>query len=74
MKSINIKISSINDIYDFIVWARKIDGDIIVKNQYCTLNGKDPVEMFSVDLSAGVEVSFPKKEVDFEDFLQQFKG
>ena len=68
-----ICITQIQDIYDFVNMASKVDGDVLIKrNSYC-IDGTSLLGMFSIDTTKPVTVSYPEDAVDFSEFVKKFE-
>ena len=68
-----IRITQIQDIYDFVAQASLVNGDVLIKkNSYC-IDGTSLLGMFSIDTTKPVTVSFPSDEVNFADYVKKFE-
>lgn len=72
MKTLQIKINSITDIYNLVAAARKVDGDVTITRGHHAVDAKSTPGVFSVDLSTGVNISFPMAATGFEKFITSF--
>ena len=68
-----IRITQIQDIYDFVAKASLVDGDVLVKkNSYC-IDGTSLLGMFSIDTTKPVTVSYPADDTEFADYIKKFE-
>ena len=68
-----IRITQIQDIYDFVHKASLVDGDVLVKkNSYC-IDGTSLLGMFSIDTTNPVTVSYPADAIEFAEFVKIFE-
>ncbi len=68
-----IKINSLNDVYEFVKHAQDVDGDIIVSKGKFHVDGKSVLGILSLDMSDGVNVTYPEEATAFGDFLSKFE-
>lgn len=73
MREMIVSIKGLNDIYNFIANAQKVDGDIIVRRGRYIIDAKSILGIFSLDMSQNITVTYPETASDFEEFIQQFK-
>ncbi len=73
MKEKTISIKSLNDVYAFISKAQEIEGDVTVKRDRFNVDAKSVMGVFSIDMSQNVTVVFPALNIEFDEFLDQFK-
>ena len=73
MKKMFIKINDISDVSAFVNHASKVEKDVTIYKGKYVINGKSLLGMFSLDLTSGILVEFPKDEKDFEKFLKEFQ-
>ena len=73
MREMIVSIKGLNDIYNFIANAQKVDGDIIVRRGRYIIDVKSILGIFSLDMSQNITVTYPETASDFEEFIQQFK-
>lgn len=73
MKAMQIKMTLITDIYEFVKKASNIVGEVLVQKDYYIVNGKSILGVMSLDFSGTVNVAYPENEIDFENFLKQFE-
>ena len=68
-----IKLSSIQDVKDFVNAANKSANDIDVKSGRYSVDAKSLLGMFSLDLSCPVDVEISgEPDPNFEDSIQKF--
>lgn len=68
-----IKLSSIQDVKDFVNAANKSANDIDVKSGRYSVDAKSLLGMFSLDLSCPVDVVISgEPDPNFEDSIQKF--
>ena len=68
-----IKITGINDKYQFIRQASKVDGDVNISKGSTHLDGKSLLGILKLDMTEGVNVTYPKDAKEFETFLEEYK-
>lgn len=68
-----IKMTSLNDKYNLIEQAEKLDGDVIISKGATHLDGKSLLGVLNLDMSDGVNITYPKGAKEFESFLNRFK-
>ena len=73
MRTMNIKITTINDVYAVAREAEKVIGDITVKRGNYAVDGKSILGLFSLDMSQGVTFEYPDNAIEFEKFLSGFQ-
>ena len=73
MREMIVSIKGLNDIYNFIANAQKVDGDIIVRRGRYIIDAKSILGIFSLDMSQNITITYPETASDFEEFIQQFK-
>lgn len=73
MREMIVSIKGLNDIYNFIANAQKVDGDIIVRHGRYVIDAKSILGIFSLDMSQNITITYPETASDFEEFIQQFK-
>ena len=73
MREMIVSIKGLNDIYNFIAKAQKVDGDIIVRRGRYVIDAKSILGIFSLDMSQNITITYPETALDFEKFIQQFK-
>ena len=67
-----IKINSLNDIYDFVAHAQDVNGDVIVSKGKFHVDGKSALGILSLNMSEGVNVTYPEEATAFGEFLSKF--
>lgn len=73
MKNKYIKITSINDLSNFVIEASKIKDDILVyRGKFC-VDGKSLMGIMSINISEGCRVEYPENEKEFEKYITQFE-
>jgi len=73
MKSKNIKITGLNDVYKFLEHTTKVDGDVTLFRGIYAVDAKSILGVFSLDLSNEVIVQYPDTATDFDEYLTQFE-
>lgn len=73
MREMIVSIKGLNDIYNFIANAQKVNGDIIVRRGRYVIDAKSILGIFSLDMSQNIAITYPETASDFEEFIQQFK-
>ena len=73
MKSKNIKITGLNDVYKFLENTTKVDGDVTLFRGIYAVDAKSILGVFSLDLSNEVIVQYPDTATDFDEYLTQFE-
>ena len=73
VKQMIISIKNVNDVYDFIKKASKVEGDVLLKRGNFAVDGKSFLGMLSIDISQDVIVMYPSDAVEFEQYIIQFK-
>lgn len=72
-KSKFIKITSVNDVINFVKEASKIEEDVTVLKGRYVIDGKSIMGVMSIDMSTGMTVEYPAEAKDFENFISQFE-
>lgn len=73
MKNKYIKITSINDLSNFVIEASKVDGDVLIyRGKYC-IDGKSMLGLMSIDISDKCKIEYPEDAIEFEKFIKQFE-
>lgn len=67
-----ISINGLNDIYDFIKEASKVDGDVLLKRGKFVVDAKSFLGVLSIDVSQDTTISYPSDATDFEKYILQF--
>lgn len=73
MREMIVSIKGLNDIYNFIANAQKVNGDIIIRRGRYVIDAKSILGIFSLDMSQNIAITYPETASDFEEFIQQFK-
>jgi len=73
MREMIVSIKGLNDIYNFITKAQKVDGDIVVRRGRYVIDAKSILGIFSLDMSQNITITYPETASDFEEFIQQFQ-
>lgn len=74
MKNKYIKIQTLNDIYDFVIKASKIQQDILVNKGKFYVDGKSILGMVYINASQGCTVHYPASATEFENYLKKFEN
>lgn len=73
MKTKYIKITTLEDLSDFLKKAREVNGDVLVHRGKFCVDGKSMMGMMSVDVSQKCRIEFPEDANDFETYLTKFE-
>jgi len=75
MKTMNIRLSTISQVRDFVDTVSKYDGDIDLESGRYVVDGKSIMGIFSLDLLSPIKVIAHTDDVDklFAD-LEKFKA
>ena len=73
MKTITVKLNTLNDVIKFVQEAGRIDSGIIVNRGSITIDGSSLTGMLSLDISKDFIVKYQEEATDFDNFIQQFK-
>ena len=73
MHHFNIVMRSFQQVQDFVKLAMDQPFDVMVGNDYQTINGKDIMGMFSLDYRFPLKVSVTCSKTEFEAFLKNAK-
>ena len=73
VKQMIIAIHGVHDVYEFINYASKVDGDVLLKRGKFAVDGKSFLGVFSIDISQGVIITYPASATDFEQYILQYK-
>ena len=68
-----IQIDNISDVYEFIKFASRVDGDVLVSKGKFTVDGKSFLGIFSLDISKPVIVLYPSDAGEFAEFIRPFE-
>lgn len=68
-----VRFSDINTILSFVKFAEGIKGKVIVSRNNFMVNGKSLLGVLSLDLEKGVEVQYPERAKEFENYLSLFE-
>lgn len=72
MKSLNIKITGLHDVYEFLQHAAQVDGDVTLLRGKYAVDAKSILGVFSMDLSNEVVVQYPATALAFDEYILQF--
>jgi len=67
-----ISINGLNDVYEFIRQASKVDGDVLLKRGKFVVDAKSFLGVLSIDVSQDTTLSYPEDANDFENYIKQF--
>ena len=73
MKKMTIQLTCADAVVDFVNWAMKVDGDVIVHSGSIDIDGTSLMGMFSMDITKPMTVEFPRKATKFKKFLAKFE-
>lgn len=73
MKRMKIQLTSADSIVDFVNYALKVDGDVIVTKGSISIDGTSLMGMFSLDITTPIDVEFPRKATKFKKYIEQFE-
>ena len=68
-----IRLTTIHDIILFQECAEAVQGTVTVKKGKLSANGKSLLGIMSLDVVDGIEVIYPTKAKEFEEFLLTFE-
>ncbi len=71
MHQFNIVMRSFQQVQNFVRLAMDKPFDVMVGNDYQSINGKDIMGMFSLDYRFPLKVSVTCSDVEFETFLHE---
>lgn len=74
MHQFNIMIRSFRQVQDFVKLAMDQPFDVMVGNEYQSINGKDIMGMFSLDYRFPLRVSMTCSQKEFEVFFKEVKS
>lgn len=69
----HIKMTGVKDVCDMVILAQRTLGDVIIKKGHYVVDGKSLMGVFSLDMSDGVIIEYPKTADDLDDFLLKFE-
>ena len=72
-KTVVISINGLNDVYEFIRQASKVDGDVLLKRGKFVVDAKSFLGVLSIDVSQDTTLIYPEDAADFETYINQFK-
>ena len=72
-KTTVISINGLNDIYEFIRQATKVEGDVLLKRGKFVVDAKSFLGVLSIDVSQDTTVIYPEDAEEFEIYINQFK-
>ena len=73
MKTMNVKITTIQDTENFAEQAKKVNGDVTLRRGRFVADAKSFLGIIAINVTAGAVVEYPETAADFEDYISQFK-
>ena len=67
-----IQITGLNDVYEFLRYATKVDGDVTLLRGKYAVDAKSILGVFSIDMSNKIIVEYPESAEDFDRYIQKF--
>ena len=68
-----IRLTSVHDILVFQECAEAVQGEVIVSKGNFTVSGKSLLGIMSLDVIDGIEVTYPAKAKEFEEYISCFE-
>ena len=73
MKRKKIRLLSVHDVMLFQKCAECVHGEVTVIKGRFEVNGKSLLGLLSLDVVSGIEVVYPERAKEFEEFLLTFE-
>lgn len=73
MRTSVIKISAFTEYMLLVTEASKVDGDVTLSKGRYSVDAKSLPGVFSLDLSEGATIEYPKDAFEFDQFLFKYK-
>lgn len=71
-KTAVIKISEVNDLYEFFKQASLVDGDVLLTKGKYAVDGKSMMGIFTINLSEPTLIHFPEDADAFCKYISKF--
>ena len=73
MITLEIKMSNFSDYMLLVAQASKVEGEVTLCKGRYAIDAKSLPGVFSLDLSDGAKIEFPKTATEFDAFLEPYK-
>ena len=74
MKTVKIRLSSIEAVRNFVEIVRKFEGDIDLSSGRYIVDAKSIMGIFSIDLSKPIKVDVHSEGEDADKFIEEIKA
>lgn len=69
----HISIKSMQDLYDFVHAAEKVEGDVCCLRGRFSIDAKSIMGLMSIDIAAGFDCFYPIEAEEFGEFISKFE-